>query len=72
MQCQYLTTIEAAARLGLQPRTLERWRWSGQGPAYHRLGGAVRYLADDLADWAAAGRRRSTSDPGPAPDRAAR
>lgn len=33
-----LTTDEAARRLGLSPRTLERWRQEGTGPAYVRLG----------------------------------
>jgi len=71
MECTYLTTEQAAARLGLQPRTLERWRWAGLGPKFRKLGGAVRYAPQDLDAWADAATRSSTSDPGPAPDRAA-
>jgi predicted DNA-binding transcriptional regulator AlpA len=67
----YLTTTEAAARLGLAPRTLERWRWAGTGPRFRKLGGAVRYVPSDLNSWADAATRSSTSAPGPAPDRAA-
>ncbi len=71
MDRTYLTTAQAAERLGLQPRTLERWRWAGTGPRFRKLGGAVRYAPQDLDEFADAGMRRSTSDPGPQPDRAA-
>ena len=63
---KYLSTREAAAWLGLSPRTLDRYRVSGDGPAFHRFGSRVRYLAADLDDWAAARRRLSTSDDGTA------
>lgn len=63
---KYLSTREAADWLGLSPRTLDRYRVSGDGPAFHRFGGRVRYLAEDLDDWASARRRLSTSDDGTA------
>ena len=63
---KYLSTREAAAWLGLSPRTLDRYRVSGEGPAFHRFGTRVRYLVADLDDWAAARRRLSTSDDGTA------
>lgn len=63
---KYLSTREAAEWLGLSPRTLDRYRVSGGGPAFHRFGGRVRYLAEDLDDWASARRRLSTSDDGTA------
>jgi len=63
---KYLSTREAAAWLGLSPRTLDRYRVSGDGPAFHRFGGRVRYLAADLDGWASARRRLSTSDDGTA------
>ena len=56
------TTAAAAKRLGLKPRTLARWRWSGTGPVYSRVGGAIRYAASDLAFFVAANRRSSTSE----------
>ena len=60
----YLSTREAAEWLGLSARTLERYRVTGQGPVFHRLGSRVRYLLADLETWAQAGRRTSTSDDG--------
>lgn len=33
-----LDTAAAAERLGVSPRTLEKWRQEGKGPAYVRLG----------------------------------
>ena len=49
----YLTTAEAALYLGLPARTLQRYRIVGEGPAFHRFGGRVRYLRGDLDAWAA-------------------
>lgn len=62
MQDVYMNTERAAALLGLSPRTLERYRWKGGGPVFHRFGNRVRYLVRDLEAWAAARRRASTSD----------
>ena len=62
MQDMYMNTERAAALLGLSPRTLERYRWKGGGPVFHRFGNRVRYLVRDLEAWAAARRRASTSD----------
>lgn len=62
----YLNTREAAAWLSLSPRTLDRYRVSGDGPAFHRFGGRVRYQVADLEAWASARRRVSTSDDGTA------
>lgn len=45
---QNLTTPQAAAYLGLQPATLEQWRWSGRGPRFIKLGRACRYRVADL------------------------
>ncbi len=68
----YLNTREAAAWLSLSPRTLDRYRVSGDGPAFHRFGGRVRYAVADLEEWASARRRASTSDDGTALQGAAR
>ncbi len=61
----YMKTKEAAALLGLSPRTLETYRWRGGGPAFSRFGSSVRYLRSHVVAWAAARRMRSTSDDGP-------
>ncbi len=38
----------AAAKLGVSPRTLQRWRSGGRGPAYARLGKLPKYRLEDL------------------------
>ena len=61
---RYMTTPQAAAYLGLSPRTLESYRCRGGGPPFHVFGSVVRYLLSDLVRWASARRRHSTSDDG--------
>jgi hypothetical protein len=56
---------EAAAMIGVAPKTLANWRWLGRGPDYLKLGatggaGAVRYDRTALLQWLAA----RTSCPG--------
>ena len=63
-ECALLTTRQAAARLGLSPRTLERYRVTGGGPEFVKMGHAVRYVAGKLNEWIEARTRRSTSDDG--------
>ena len=59
-----LTTRQTAAQVGLSPRTLERFRVTGQGPRFHKLGRRVRYARKDIEDWLKGCVRRSTSDDG--------
>jgi len=61
---RYLRTAEAARYLRLSPRTLEKHRTYGTGPAYRKIGGRVVYAVTDLNVWADVGTRTSTSDPG--------
>ena len=61
---RYLRTAEAARYLSLSPRTLEKHRTYGTGPAYRKIGGRVVYAVADLNAWADIGTRTSTSDPG--------
>ena len=68
----YLSTRQAAEWLGLSPRTLDRYRVTGEGPVFHRFGSRVRYLLADLETWANSRRRASTSDDGVAAGRATR
>jgi predicted DNA-binding transcriptional regulator AlpA len=58
---------EAARVLGLSVRTLKKWRWSGRGPKFLRLNGAVRYDRADLEAFISSARRTSTSDTGAPP-----
>jgi predicted site-specific integrase-resolvase len=48
MATRHLTQSEVARRWCLSPRTLERWRWLGQGPVYLKLGGRVAYRVEDI------------------------
>ena len=45
---EFMDTRAAAAWLGLSHRTLEGYRVSGGGPAFHRFGNRVRYRRPDL------------------------
>ena len=44
----------------LSPRTLERWRWSGKGPAFVKLGGRVVYRLEVIETFEAEGNRTIT------------
>ena len=59
-----LGTKEAAARLKLSPRTLEKMRVTGTGPAFFKVGRLVAYTETTLGEWIADRRRKSTSDTG--------
>jgi predicted DNA-binding transcriptional regulator AlpA len=48
----FLNEQQAAARLGLSPKTMKNWRCRGVGPGYLRLGSAVRYHQEALDAWA--------------------
>ena len=56
-----LSTEQAAERLGLSSSTLAKWRVAGTGPAFRKLGSAVRYDPADIQDWISANARSSTS-----------
>jgi predicted DNA-binding transcriptional regulator AlpA len=43
-----LDTKQASALFGLSESTLRKWRLSGQGPAFVRLGRAVKYRQADI------------------------
>jgi hypothetical protein len=45
---RHLNQIELARRWRISPRTLERWRWLGQGPVYLKIGGRVIYRLGDI------------------------
>lgn len=53
MAADLLTTDEAAALLGVSPRTLEAWRIQEpqRGPEFIRIEGQVRYPRESLADY---------------------
>lgn len=60
-----LTEVELADRIRVAVATLRRWRWSGGGPPFVRLGRCVRYDPAHVRAWLGAQTRQSTSDQGP-------
>ena len=72
---RHLHQNEVAHRWGLSPRTLERWRWLGQGPIYLKLGGIVVYRLEDIEAFEAQQLRAARAALGqqpPGPERFAR
>ncbi len=61
-----LTERQAADLLALSPRTLQAWRIRGGGPAFIKLGSAIRYDAEALTAWVAEQQRVNTIGPSPA------
>ena len=59
-----LSQREAAALLSLSERTLERFRVSGTGPKFVRLGRSIRYRPTDIEAYIAAGVVASTAEQG--------
>lgn len=53
-EADVLTRREAAVRLGVKTRTLDRWAMQGRGPAYSLTGGTkgrALYTAATIAEW---------------------
>lgn len=59
---EFFNTRHAAAYLDLSPRTLDGYRLTGAGPAFHRFGNRVRYRRDDLDAWAEKRRAITTAE----------
>lgn len=56
VQCNMLTTAEAAEYIGFSEISLRRWRSQGTGPKYLKLGARrVRYRREDLDAWVDSG-----------------
>ncbi len=54
---------QAAHYLKLKPQTLSKWRVSGAGPPYLKVGRLVQYRKTDLDNFLNNARRLSTSGP---------
>ena len=57
-----LRTNEAAAHCGSTKSTFEKYRLTGEGAAYSKLGRVVVYDIDDLNAWLDSKKRLSTSE----------
>jgi hypothetical protein len=61
MDLRHFNQVQLARRWSISPRTLERWRWLGQGPQYLKIGGRVVYRLDDVEAYEAQQARSSTA-----------
>ena len=59
---EYLSTMQAAAYLGLSRQQLEIWRSKGGGPRYVKLDHAVRYKRSSLDEFMASRVREHTAE----------
>jgi predicted DNA-binding transcriptional regulator AlpA len=68
MQSPLINEHEAAERLGLSFRTLQRWRYQGGGPRFVKVGpakkSAVRYRESDIDEYIASGVHATTGELG--------
>ena len=60
LSVRHLNQVELSRRWNISPRTLERWRWLGQGPAHLKIGGRVLYRLQDIEAFEAAQLRMPT------------
>lgn len=60
MATKHLNQINLADRWNISHRTLERWRWTGEGPHFIKLGGRVVYRLEDVEAFEAEQLRAST------------
>ncbi len=60
MTTRQLNLTELAARWTISPRTLERWRFTGEGPKFIKIGGRVAYRLEDIEGYEAEQIRQAT------------
>ena len=64
MKAICMNQLELAVRWKISHRTLERWRWTGEGPKFLKVGGRVVYRLSDIEEYEQTIVRSSTSDTG--------
>ena len=63
MTVRHLNQIDLADRWNISERTLERWRWTGEGPTYLKIGGRVIYRLEDIEAYETENLRVNTAAP---------
>ena len=58
---QLLNEIDAADLLCQSVRTLQKWRVTGYGPVFFKIGRSVRYRRREIVEWIDSRRRAQTS-----------
>jgi predicted site-specific integrase-resolvase len=61
MPYTHFNQADLAARLNISPRTLERWRWTGEGPAFLKIRGRAVYRHEDIEAFENARRCENTT-----------
>ena len=69
---RHLNQLDLARRWAMSPRTLERWRWTGTGPRYLKIGKRVVYRLNDIEAFEAGRLFDNTGRCSQSSDRAAR
>ena len=62
-----MTESELAKRWQMSVRTLQNWRWQGQGPRYLKIGARVLYPLEEVEAYEAGHLHANTT--GPIPER---
>ena len=62
MIVRHLSQLDLARRWAMSPRTLERWRWTGEGPRYLKVGKRIVYRLDDVLAFEAERLHASTKE----------
>lgn len=57
----FVDECQVAEMLCQSVRTIQKWRVTGNGPGYYKLGRSVRYRLDEVLAWADARRKAHTS-----------
>jgi predicted DNA-binding transcriptional regulator AlpA len=65
-----IDTPALAQRLGIDESTANKWRLTGEGPPFVKLGRSVRYRLCDVSAWVASRVVRSTSEADALPSKA--
>jgi len=60
MSLRHFNQVELATRWRISPRTLERWRHTGEGPQFVKIGGRVAYRLEDVEAYEAEQIRQAT------------
>lgn len=58
---QLMTESDVADFLCQSIRTIQKWRVTGFGPAFYKLGRSVRYKRSELIEWMTERKRAHTS-----------
>ena len=59
---RHLNTEQAAVYLGFSPKSLTRWRPTGQGPEFSQVGRRILYNIEDLDKWVKKHKRRFSGE----------